>query len=173
MLIQQQFDRFLIVTDINPAGGFSLGLVCRYGDAVDYSNRRKANSLSLSPEIHLGLGQHVDLNFSYNFQRLYLKKDRIYEANLSQLRLVYNFNVRTFVRLILQYMDLSQNPSLYLFPVKPKSNTLFTQFLFSYKINPQTVLFLGYSDNSLGMTGINLTRTNRTFFIKLGYAWTR
>jgi len=28
---------------------------------------------------------------------------------------------------------------------------VFTQFLFSYKINPQTVLFLGYSDNALGL----------------------
>ena len=34
---------------------------------------------------------------------------------------------------------------------------LFTQLLFSYKLNPQTVLFLGYSDNRLG-TCLDLTR---------------
>ncbi len=53
------------------------------------------------------------------------------------------------------------------------TGTVFTQFLFSYKINPQTVLFLGYSDNSLGMQGIDITRTDRTFFLKIGYAWTQ
>jgi len=70
-------------------------------------------------------------------------------------------------------LDVSRNPDLYLFPVLPKTQTLFSQFLFSYKLNPQTVLFLGYSDNYLGMTGIDIGQTDRTFFVKLGYAWTR
>ena len=56
-------------------------------------------------------------------------------------------------------------------PVQPKTRTLFSQFLYSYKLNPQTVLFLGYSDNRLGQEGIALTRTDRTFFLKIGYAW--
>jgi hypothetical protein len=50
---------------------------------------------------------------------------------------------------------------------------VFTQILFSYKLNPQTVLFLGYSDNYFGETGIDITQTDRTFFVKLGYAWTK
>ncbi len=94
-------------------------------------------------------------------------------ANLSQIRLIYNFNVRAFVRAIVQYLDVSRNPELYLFPVPDKTQTIFTQFLFSYKLNPQTVLFIGYSDNYLGMTGIDITQSDRTFFVKLGYAWTR
>lgn len=41
---------------------------------------------------------------------------------------------------------------------------------------PQTVLFLGYSDNRLGMLEpelirTDLTQTDRTFFFKIGYAW--
>ena len=53
----------------------------------------------------------------------------------------------------------------------PKSERLFTQLLVSYKLNPQTVFFLGYSDNSLADQRIDLTRTDRTLFLKLGYAW--
>ena len=41
-----------------------------------------------------------------------------------------------------------------------------------YKLSPRTVLFLGYSDNYLGMGRIDLTQTDRTFFVKIGYAWT-
>ena len=48
---------------------------------------------------------------------------------------------------------------------------LFTQFLFSYKVNPQTVLYLGYSDNSVGTDRFGLLRADRTFFVKAGYAW--
>jgi hypothetical protein len=58
--------------------------------------------------------------------------------------------------------------------VEPEDEELFTQLLFSYKLNPQTVLFLGYSDNSFGATleerTIGLTRADRTLFFKVGYA---
>jgi hypothetical protein len=54
--------------------------------------------------------------------------------------------------------------------VDPKSESLFSQFLFSYKINPQTVFFLGYSDDYYGDQNFWLTQTNRTVFCKIGYA---
>ncbi|HSF41400.1 MAG TPA: hypothetical protein VLT87_21995, partial [Thermoanaerobaculia bacterium] len=84
---------------------------------------------------------------------------------------VYQFNVRTFVRAILQYTDLARNTGLYLFPVRPKEEDLFSQLLFSYKLNPQTVLFAGYTDGRFGLQNVDLTQTDRTFFLKLGYAF--
>jgi hypothetical protein len=33
------------------------------------------------------------------------------------------------------------------------------------------VLFVGYSDNAQAAGTLALTRTDRTFFVKLGYAW--
>ena len=83
---------------------------------------------------------------------------------------IYNFNKRTFVRGIIQYQHISRNTDMYLFPVSEGTKTVFTQLLFSYKINPQTVLFLGYSDNNRGMPGIDITKTDRSFFFKFGYA---
>ena len=55
----------------------------------------------------------------------------------------------------------------------PSTDSLATQLLYSYKLNPQTVLFAGYSDNQLddSLTG-NLEMTGRTLFFKLSYAWT-
>jgi len=74
------------------------------------------------------------------------------------------------------YPHQSQALNAYAFQVNRESKTLFTQVLFSYKVNPRTVLFLGYSDNSLGLLDSDLARTSltrqdRTFFLKLGYAW--
>ena len=57
------------------------------------------------------------------------------------------------------------------YAVEPKTEQLFTQLLFSYKLNPQTVVFIGYSDTALGFEDLSLTRIGRTFFVKLGYAW--
>ncbi len=48
---------------------------------------------------------------------------------------------------------------------------MFTQLLFSYKVNPRTVLFLGCSDSQLGLEDVDLTRVDRTLFFKIGYAW--
>jgi len=36
--------------------------------------------------------------------------------------------------------------------------------------HPRTVAFVGYSDNRLGLTDVSLTQTDRTLFVKLGYA---
>jgi hypothetical protein len=159
--------------ELKPAGGLRFGFGIQSGDSVDYYNQRRARVLRLMPNAEMGLGRHVNINFMHAFEGLTLGSEKIFEANLSQLRFVFNLNVRTFVRAIVQYLDVTRNPALYLFPVDPKTNTLFTQFLFSYKLNPQTVLFIGYSDNYLGMNGIDITQTDRTFFIKLGYAWTK
>ena len=48
---------------------------------------------------------------------------------------------------------------------------LLSQLLFSYKITPRTVLFLGYTDNYQGTEDFGLTQSSRTIFAKLGYAW--
>lgn len=60
---------------------------------------------------------------------------------------------------------------MYVSPVDARSCHVFAQFLFSYKLNAQTVLFLGYSDNSAGVSAAALARTDRTFFLRIGYAW--
>jgi len=77
-----------------------------------------------------------------------------------------------FIRSIFQYVNYDYNIENYSYELDPRYEHLFTQILFSYKINPQTVFFLGYSDNYLGNQDINLTRSDRTFFMKIGYAWT-
>lgn len=40
-----------------------------------------------------------------------------------------------------------------------------------YLCSRYTVLFVGYSDNSAGVSAGSLVRSDRTFFLKLGYAW--
>jgi len=164
-------NQFEAIFVMKPLSGLRFSLSSQFGDSIDYSNVRKAKGIALQPFVEFNLGRHFNVNLWHSYQRLNFRGEKIFTANLSQLRLIYNFSVRTFVRAIIQYLDVVRNPDLYLFPISHKTNTVFTQFLFSYKLNPQTVLFLGYSDNYLGWAGIDITQTNRTFFIKIGYAW--
>jgi hypothetical protein len=166
-------DQVVVVTELKPIGGLRINAILQYGDSIDYNNARQAIGLNILPSLEFSLGRHINVNLQHAYQRLSLEEDEIFTANLSQVKLIYNFNVRTFVRVIVQYLDVARNPDLYLFPIPDKTQTIFTQFLFSYKLNPQTVLFIGYSDNYLGMANIDITQTNRTFYVKLGYAWTK
>jgi len=154
-----------------PAGFLEFNFQGRYGDQIDYSNSRPGTVLRLDPRIELKCGLHLNIQLGQAYERLNVAPGRLYTANISRLRLVYQFNKRTFLRTIFQYRVYSRNVNLYIDEETPKDKNLFTQVLFSYKINPQTVLFLGYSDNHYGDHIDPLTQTDRTFFAKIGYAW--
>ncbi len=155
---------------VKPASGLSFSLEGNLARAVDYANARPATAFRIGPAAEFGLGRHVNIGASYLLERLARDEGRLYTAHLLQGRLIFNVNTRCFLRAIAQFRDLDRDPALYNDPVETRSQGLFTQFLFSYKINAQTVLFLGYSDNSIGTREIDLTRTGRTFFLKIGYA---
>ncbi len=176
--LYEGLNRYTAFFTVQPSGVARLSFSGDFGDTVDFTNNQPADVLVLSPAAELKLGRHVNAQVSHTLQRLNTPGSaggELFEANLSQLRLIYNFNVRSFVRGIFQYLDLQQDPALYNEEIRPfidpERETLFTQLLFSYKLNSQTVLFLGYSDNRLGLQDFSLEQTNRTLFFKVGYAW--
>ena len=95
----------------------------------------------------------------------------MFTARVTELRTTYQFSLRTFARLVTQHFSVDRDPALYEATVDRRSQDLTNQLLFAYKVNPQTVLFLGYSDSSLADDRVDLTRQSRTLFFKLGYAW--
>jgi hypothetical protein len=157
--------------EVRPSGSLILGIKGWLGGAVDIANSRMASELSLQPSAQVSIGRSITLDVSHVFERLTFEGGRIFTANLFEARMSYHFGVRTFVRAIVQFEDVSRNTAVYTFPVESLSRRLFTQFLFSYKMNPQTVALVGYSDNRIGTSDASLTQTGRTFFVKIGYAW--
>jgi hypothetical protein len=170
--VRYEYLRPNFVFGIKPSGKTNVQLTGRFGGGVDFANGRQATSaVQVGPRFEYRPVKRVNLSLHYNLDQLSVDGGRLYRANLAQLNAVFHLNVRTFVRAILQYTDISRDPSLYGFPVEPRTRRLFSQYLFSYKFNPQTVLFLGYSDNAAGTQRIDLRKQDRTFFVKLGYAW--
>ena len=157
--------------DVQPTGWLDLRLFGGFGGEVDFDNAREADEIFLSPGVAVRIGRPLALSVDHTFQRLSEDSERIFDANLTELRALYHFNVRSFVRAIVQLRDTDRNPGQFIETIEPESRRAFGQLLFSYKVNPQTVLFLGYTDNLEGTDQIDLTRTDRTFFFKIGYAW--
>jgi hypothetical protein len=157
--------------EVQPTGDLSLELFGSWGDAVDYANEQPADQLRLGPAVTYRFGRHLSVGLQHELEQLEVDDGRLYEANLTQSRIVYQFNRRTFLRGILQYLDIERDTALYDDEVEAREKHLFTQVLFSYKFNPRTVFFLGYSDNRLGSQAMDHRLEDRTLFLKLGYAW--
>ncbi|MQA29972.1 MAG: hypothetical protein GEU82_09055 [Luteitalea sp.] len=72
-----------------------------------------------------------------------------------------------FVRLIGQYVATDREPALYVAAVKPRSGTFSSSALLSYKLNWQSVLFVGYGDGRELSIGERLMWTDRQLFVKM------
>jgi hypothetical protein len=144
------------------------------GDAVDFAGERPGQRLRLVPSVEFFGGRRLNLQLSWIHETFDLEDevsrgDRLYTADLAELRSVFQFNRRAFVRLIVQYGD-----TVFEEVAGGDGGTerdLASQLLFSYKLNPWTAVYVGYSDLSLGDETVDLTRARRTAFIKIGYAF--
>jgi hypothetical protein len=153
-----------------PSDWVFLELGCVTGDRIDYVNSRPGKQLILHPRTMIKLGLHLEIEYEHEYRHLNVEGGRLFTVNRDYLRMVYQFNKRTFVRLVLQYVNEDHDTDLYIEDPPADIKRVFTQLLFSYKINPQTVLYLGYSDNYFGNEDFAVKQDSRTFFAKIGYA---
>ena len=99
---------------------------------------------------------------------------RLFTAQVERLRAVWSFNSRCFLRVIGQYVETERDPSLYTFVVSRKDASFDGSALFAYKVNWQTVLYLGYGDTrTFAESTDELEKSGRQLFLKLSYAWQR
>lgn len=147
------------------------------GDKIDYSNNRLGDLIQATGNITVFITDHLEFDFYQTYSKLDARDDQgidanVYVANISELRLSYQFDVRSYLKLSLVYSDVDRNPNNNNYFSSEQSKDLSTQLIYAYKINPQTVFFLGYSDYSFQDDDLTkLEREQRTFFSKISYAW--
>ncbi|MDO6428295.1 DUF5916 domain-containing protein [Thalassotalea sp. 1_MG-2023] len=143
------------------------------GDKIDYNNNRLGDYQEIFAGITYSFTEKLSGEFYYTDASLDADKQEVYQAKLSELRLSYQFNVHSYLKLNLVYSDIDRNPDNNPFVgVSARNNDLSTQLIYAYKLNPQTVFYLGYSDSSYQDDYLDrLTREQRTFFTKISYAW--
>jgi len=161
-----------IYSEITPHKRLYASIQLNAGDTIDFANTRPATRLRLAPFVRYRVTRNLQLSTAYTREHLNVDGGRLFVAQLIEARGVYQFNLRTFVRLLVQYTDVERNTELYNQQIDARTKSLFPQLLFSYKINSQTVLFVGYSSTRLADgANVDLLENDRTFFVKIGYAW--
>ncbi|MCB1041556.1 MAG: carbohydrate binding family 9 domain-containing protein [Acidobacteria bacterium] len=160
-----------LYVSMRPSGTLGWVFYLNRGETIDFTNSQSADFITLNPAIQWSLGRRTQADLEYLHQTLEVASGRLFRAQLAELHLTYHVNLRTFLRAIVQYRDVTRTPENYSIEVDRHSEDLFTQFLFSYKLNPQTLILAGYSDNYAGRDPYDLTQTDRSYYLKVGYAW--
>lgn len=173
-----RIERLNIFGEVQPTRRIYADIFFQFGRELDFVNARESGLVRLSGSLDLRLGRSIEWDMDYDEKRLTHLGQRVFRESIAQTRIFYHFSSRFFFRAILQFRDVARDPALYVVQVDPKSRSLDSQLLLSYKVNPQSVVLLGYSDASLGLrenqdpfASLDLTRLSRSFFLKLSYAW--
>jgi hypothetical protein len=155
-----------------------VGVNSQIGEDVDYANVRVGHGATITAFATLRPSDHLTLDVNAAWQWLDVEtapgtRSRLFSAEVQRLKATYNASARLFVRLIGQYVNSDRDPTLYTSAVPARSSQLTFSGLFSYKINWQTALFLGYGDER-DLTPLDeLAKTRRDLFVKLSYAFQR
>jgi len=147
------------------------------GGDIDFANARPAHGVTLNASATLHPDNHLELALLENQQRLdvdtALGNGRLFTERVSRAKATYTFTSRMFARVIAQYVSTARDAALYRSSVMPRSGDFSGSALFAYKINWQSVLFVGYGDDRERSDRDRLEPLDRQFFVKLSYAFQR
>ena len=165
------YTQYSFYGEFTPQGWISAGVWFQTGGTIDFANSQAADQVRFEPWVTLRPGTHLNVNLSAQRQELDVSGGWLFTAQVVELKATWQFDRRSYLRLITQGFQVERDPTLYGFPIDAREHDLANQLLFAYKINPQTVAYLGYSDGYYSVDLDPLEQQQRTYFLKLSYAW--
>lgn len=151
------------------------------GDDVDFANNRPGSGWRVTLDGRFQPSDHINLRLSGSRRVLDVDEGgskRLFTADVARLRAVYNFNARSWLRLIGEWQEVERDPTIYTFDVAAREAGFASSALFAFKLNWQTVLFLGVGEERLladrDPNGREeLEPSGRQLFLKVSYAFQR
>ena len=146
------------------------------GQGVDFANVRAGRGVDFEPFATIRPTSHLQIDLTSGIAWLNepdtMNRHRLFTSQVERIRATYTFNAKMFLRTILQNQRTNQSQTLYTFDVDQHSGDLASQVLFAYKLNWQTVLYVGYGDDR-GVMPIDATfqPLTRSAFFKISYAF--
>ena len=154
------------------------------GDDVDFANNRPGEGWRVTLNGTFQPTDHLNLQLSGSRRVLDVEAEgelgggKLFTADVARLRAVYNFNSRMFLRYIAEWQATDRDPTLYTFDVLAQQEAFGNSLLFAYKLNWQTVLFLGLGEERLleerdPASNADLEPSGQQVFFKISYAFQR
>ena len=147
------------------------------GQEVDFENSRPGRGATLESSRRVHPDDHLELAASTRTQWLHVDDSAgvsqpLFTARVARLRGTYTFTARASCASSASTWTTNRDPTLYLSPVAAHSGASGSA-LFAYKLNWQSVMFLGYGDDRELSELNRLEQTDRYFFVKMCYAFQR
>lgn len=145
------------------------------GQEIDFANSRPGTGATVKVSAAMNPSNHLNLLVNLDQRRLNVDdaagvSRRLFTARVARLRATYTLTSRLFVRATAQYESTRRDSGLYTSPVPAKQGTFSGQALLSYKLNWQSVMFVGYGDDRVLSDRDRFEKVSRQFFVKLSYA---
>jgi hypothetical protein len=152
-----------------------IGIDGHVGQEVDFANTRLGRGAALNLNATIHPTNHIELALIENGQWLWEDTPggdnaRLFGAYVSRAKVTYTLTARAFVRVIAQSVTTDSNPALYVTPTPASSGGFSASALVAYKLNWQSVLFVGYGDDRTISDQNHLERADRQLFVKVSYA---
>jgi hypothetical protein len=169
--------QFSFYQRISPSRFFQqVGIDGNFGSDVDFQNVRAGRGGSF--DVYASLNATNHLVFEVIDNATWLNVDdatgtnrRLFTAHVQRVRANYTFTARSFVRLIGQYVSTDRDPSLFIQPIAAHDGTFNGSVLLAYKINWQSVMFVGYGDDRELTDLRRLQPSGHQVFVKISYAF--
>lgn len=169
-------DIYQLFGQIKPFSGLYLNTKLEYGDGIDFASNRLGTRRLVRSVVDWSPNQHLQLKLRQTYRDLEADGANVFIARLTDFRATYQFNVQSFLRASVIYKNNARNKNNYLYDdpedIDAHSRDFSYEFLYAYKINPQTVFYAGYSEHQDSEEGFSdLTADDKRAFVKFSYAW--
>jgi len=127
------------------------------GEKIDYAGARVGTGATVNVGATVRATDHLELQLTTTREWLDLEEGRLFSANIHWLKLTYTFSARTLARVIAQQNQIERLGA-------PRDRSVSFSGLYAYKLNWQTVFFVGFGDSG---------KQPRSVFMKVAYALQR
>lgn len=136
------------------------------GQKLDYAGAQVGTGANLNLSSTLRATDHLELQLKTSREWLDVDGARLFDAKIDWLKLTYTFSARSLARVVGQQREITRRDA-------PTARSLTLSGLYSWKLNWQTVFFVGYGDASITSSTGSLAPETRSLFMKVAYAFQR
>lgn len=161
-----------INANFRPTANLQLGTYVQSGTMIDQAADKTGRSTMLEVWGNADIGRGIAIDWDVTRQRMRRDGSTAFKATVVNTGGSWQFTPHQRLRLTLQGSDVKRDQTLYVASINQHSRDWAAQAVYSYKINPRTVLYAGASYGAfMDDENLDLFGNTRSAFLKISYGW--
>src|SRR5690606_22819962 len=158
--------------NFRPTGNLQLGGYVRVGTMIDLDAARTGRSTMYELWGNANIGRGIAVDWDLIRQEMRRDGGTAFEALVLNTGGSWQFTPRQRLRLVVQGSDVERDVALYEEPIEGHARDWAAQAVYSYKVNPRTVVYAGASYGAFrDDENPDLFGNTRSVFLTPGYGW--